>query len=46
MAGAEASQQAVEAMRKRLGLDQPVPVQFGLYLGSVLQGDLGKLIPF
>jgi len=42
MAGAEASQQAVEAMRQRLGLDQPVPVQFGLYLASVAQGDLGN----
>jgi peptide/nickel transport system permease protein/oligopeptide transport system permease protein len=42
MAGAEASEVAVEAMRRRLGLDQPVPVQFVFYLGRVLQGDLGS----
>ncbi|MDZ7799711.1 MAG: ABC transporter permease [Trueperaceae bacterium] len=42
MAGAEASEIAVQAMRERLGLDQPGYVQFFLYLGRVLQGDLGS----
>ena len=30
-----------EALRQSLGLDQPLPVQFGHYLGSVVQLDLG-----
>ena len=42
MAGAEASDQAIDAMRERLGLDQPIPVQFGIYLANVVQGDLGN----
>jgi peptide/nickel transport system permease protein len=28
----------------RYGLDQPIPVQFGLYLGQLAQGDLGESI--
>ncbi len=31
----------VDAIRKDLGLDRPVIVQFLLYLSRVLQGDLG-----
>ena len=31
----------VEALRHRYGLDQPLPVQFALYVGRVVQGDLG-----
>ena len=31
-----------EALRHRLGLDQPLPVQYGKWLGLVLQGDLGN----
>src|SRR5918998_192693 len=31
----------VEAVSKRLGLDQPVYVQFGRYVGNAFQGDLG-----
>jgi peptide/nickel transport system permease protein len=27
--------------RQELGLDQPVPVQFAIYVGNVIQGDLG-----
>lgn len=42
MAGAEASQEAVDAMRERLGLDRSLPAQFGIYLMSVFQGDLGR----
>ena len=40
-AGPMASADVVAAIRKDLGLDQPVPVQFGLYLGRLLRGDLG-----
>ena len=31
---------------RRLGLDQPIPVQFGLYLGQLSRGDLGQSIKF
>lgn len=31
-------------MRARLGLDRPVPAQFGIWFGHVLQGDLGSSI--
>ena len=36
------SEATIEAKRKELGLDRPIPVQFVHYLGRVLQGDLGK----
>lgn len=42
MAGAEASEVAVQAMRERMGLDSPPHVQFLLYVRHVLQGDLGR----
>jgi len=32
------------ALLKEYGLDQPVIVQYGIYIGRVLQGDLGKSI--
>jgi len=32
------------ALLKAYGLDQPVLVQYGIYIGRVLQGDLGKSI--
>src|SRR5688572_16696 len=31
-----------ESMRQQLGLDKPLPVQFAIFLGGVLQGNLGK----
>lgn len=31
-----------EALRKELGLDQPVPIQYLRWLSRVVQGDLGK----
>jgi peptide/nickel transport system permease protein len=40
--GANASQQAVERERHRLGLDRPMTVQFISYLGGVAHGDLGE----
>ena len=33
-----------EQLRKEYGFDQPVLVQYGIYIGRVLQGDLGKSI--
>jgi peptide/nickel transport system permease protein len=32
----------VAVLREQMGLNQPVPVQFGLYLWRLLHGDLGK----
>jgi len=41
VAGENASEQAIEEARRRLGLDQPFPIQFWHWLLQVLQGDLG-----
>jgi peptide/nickel transport system permease protein len=43
-AGLHASPEAVEAMRQRLGLDKPLPVQFYIYLEGLFHGDLGTSI--
>jgi peptide/nickel transport system permease protein len=37
----EATVEQQDAARERLGLDQPLPMQFLHYLGGVLHGDLG-----
>jgi peptide/nickel transport system permease protein len=34
--------EVVAAMEKRYGLDQPLIVQYGLWLGNALRGDLGE----
>ena len=44
-----AGERGIDAARhalllKEYGLDQPVIVQYGIYIGRVLQGDLGKSI--
>jgi dipeptide transport system permease protein len=31
-------------LRAQLGLDRPLPVQYAIYIGDVLQGDLGRSI--
>lgn len=41
VAGENASLEAIEDARRRLGLDKPFPVQFWNWLLSVLSGDLG-----
>jgi peptide/nickel transport system permease protein len=33
--------EVIEAYRERLGVDQPIPVQYVRWLGSALRGDLG-----
>lgn len=43
-AGDEAPEERVEQLRRELGLDQPVLVQFGNYLWRLSQGDLGRSI--
>jgi peptide/nickel transport system permease protein/oligopeptide transport system permease protein len=42
LAGPTASAADVEAIRESMGLNEPILVQFGIYLGRVLQGDLGR----
>lgn len=41
-AGQRATTQQLESARKKLGLDKPLPVQYLLYLGRVVRGDLGN----
>ena len=41
MEGANVSKEVVEQERARLGLDQPLLVQFGKWLGGVVRGDFG-----
>ena len=42
LAGRSATAQTVENIRRELGLDQPLPVQFTQYVGGLVQGDLGR----
>lgn len=44
MLGANASAADVARLRSELGLDRPLPVQYGRYLTSLLRGDLGRSI--
>lgn len=44
MLGEEASPEAVEALRKELGLDRSVPVQYMEWIKAALKGDLGRSI--
>ena len=37
-----ATQEQFEQVRRNLGLDRPLPVQYARWLGAALQGDLGK----
>jgi peptide/nickel transport system permease protein len=39
---ADAPGEVVEQVRREYGLDQPLPVQFGIWLMKVVQGDLGR----
>ncbi|QIJ44525.1 ABC transporter permease (plasmid) [Rhizobium leguminosarum] len=42
IAGRSATAQTVANIRHELGLDQPLLVQFGTYLGNLLHGNLGR----
>ncbi len=42
VAGPSASVQTVSSIRRELGLDRPFAAQYALYLGHLLQGDLGR----
>ena len=42
LAGQDATPADVEALRERLGLNDPLVAQYGSWLGGVLQGDFGE----
>jgi peptide/nickel transport system permease protein/dipeptide transport system permease protein len=44
LAGPSAPEETVDALREELGLNQPVLVQDGRYLGRLVQGDLGTSV--
>ena len=44
LGGLDTAQAQVEAIRRQLGLDQPIVVQFGAYWSDLLRGDLGHSI--
>ena len=41
IAGDQGTMEDIERIEKQLGLDKPVYVQYGIWLGKVLQGDMG-----
>ncbi len=44
IAGHEAQEWEVEAIREQLGLNRPLPVQLGIWFRDILRGDLGASI--
>ncbi len=40
--GDYASKEAVEALRQRMGLNEPLPIQYVRFLGDLLRGELGS----
>jgi peptide/nickel transport system permease protein len=44
LAGVDASREQVTDVRRSLGLDQPIWMQYARYVGRALEGDLGKSI--
>ena len=40
----DASQELIETLKKEYGLDKPIPVQYAIWLGRALTGDLGTSI--
>ena len=42
LAGDAANTEQIARIRTNLGLDRPIPVQFGIWFGNLLQGDLGE----
>ena len=44
MAGVEANEEDIQAIREQLGLDKPIHVQYGIFLKNVVQGNFGQSI--
>jgi peptide/nickel transport system permease protein len=46
MLGPEATQEEIEALSEKMGLNRPIPVQFMEWLSNIIRGDLGTSIFF
>ena len=46
MLGQEARPEDVSALRRTLGLDAPILVQYGWFVGRALRGDLGQSLTY
>jgi len=46
MLGEKATADVCERFTKQYGLDKPIPVQFVIYMGKIIQGDFGSSIRF
>ncbi len=44
IAGEHASEQTIQTLREKYGLDRPLPMQFWLWFKQVLRGDFGRSI--
>lgn len=44
MVGSTAPQETRDRIRKKMGFDKPLTVQFGIYISNVLRGDLGNSV--
>ncbi len=44
MMGEEASREALEVLRKEMGLDRPLILRYGIWISHVLRGDLGRSV--
>jgi len=44
MLGPEATQEEIAQVRQSLGLDRPLPVQYLIFVGNLLRGELGRSI--
>src|SRR3990172_5470736 len=42
----DAPRSEIFRVRAELGLDRPLPVQYGVFLGNVLRGDFGRSLHF
>jgi peptide/nickel transport system permease protein len=40
--GPEGTQKDYEQLKRNMGLDKPLPIQYAVFLGNVVQGDFGK----
>ena len=44
MAPPDSPPETVQLIKENLGLDKPLVVQYGRYLGDLVQGDLGAVV--
>ncbi|MDE3075126.1 MAG: ABC transporter permease [Chloroflexota bacterium] len=42
LGGPNATPEAITELRRSLGLDEPLPVQYGIWVSHILRGDLGR----